>query len=588
MQIIQPPNKYRKDIDGLRAFAVLAVIAFHFGYLPAGYLGVDVFFVISGYLISGILFSELVEQKISLSQFYLRRIRRIIPLILFVTVVVLLVGIFCMLPDDLENLSTSIVATNFFSNNILQIFTTKNYWDIHNEFKPLVHTWSLGIEEQFYIFYPFIFLVLGKRRIKLIIPVLLGLSIISILLFITTNNQLLRFYLIPYRFFELSLGGLAAVHLKQNAKNYFFQSKAVFLFIITIVFLFCFGNFLSNVIAVLITVIVSVGVITSANNQHKISSILLENKVIVLIGKISFSLYLWHQPIIAFTRYTYGDAFLTKNSFVIFLFIVALSFFSYFSIEQPFRNKEKVKIKELLCIVALMFLLSTGAALYIYLRSGIVRNVPELDISNGSIERNMHAKYNDRIYKFDIEFSKENAIKILVIGNSEARDWANVLMESTISSQIELSYTEKVEACKDFQSRCDSADFIFVSTIDTLGYNKKFKIYNIDLQKVKVIGLKSFGKSNGIFYNKKRNENYCNQRVKIDEKIYTANENLIKQWGNNYINLLGLVIDDKQSVNVFTPNCKFLSQDCIHFTKNGAIYFGQLLDRYLNDSLIIN
>lgn len=587
MQTIQPLTNYRKDIDGLRAFAVLAVIAFHFGYLPAGYLGVDVFFVISGYLISGILFSELVEQKISLGKFYLRRTRRIIPLVLFVTVVVLLVGFFCMLPDDLENLSASIVATNFFSNNILQIFTTKNYWDIHNEFKPLVHTWSLGIEEQFYLFYPFIFLLLGMRKIKLLVPLLFCLSIISILLFLITNNQLLTFYLIPFRFFELSLGGLAAVHLKQNAKNYYFQSKAVFLFIIMVVLLFCFGNFLPNTIAVLLTVIVSLGVITSANNQHRISSMLLENKVIVMIGKISFSLYLWHQPVIAFTRYVWGGSFLAKNSFAIFLFIVALSFVSYFLIEQPFRNKEKVKAKALLCFVAFMFLLSTGAALYVYLRSGIVRNVPELDIRNENVERNMHAKYNDRIYKFDKKFTTANAIKILVVGNSEARDWANVLMESTLSSQIELSYTEKVEACKDFQSRCDTADFIFVSTIDTLGYNIKFKTYNIDSQKVKIISLKSFGKSNGIFYNKKRNENYCNQRVTIDEKIYTTNENLKKQWRNNYIDLLRLVIDDKQSVNVFTPNCKFISQDCIHFTKNGAVYFAQLLDKYFNDSLIV-
>ena len=124
--------KYRKDIDGLRAIAVLSVIFFHLGYLPNGYLGVDIFFTISGYLITKIVYAESVENKFSITQFYLRRIRRIIPLVLFTSSIAVLIGFFVMLPDDFENLCQSLIATNFFGNNILQLITTGNYWDIVN------------------------------------------------------------------------------------------------------------------------------------------------------------------------------------------------------------------------------------------------------------------------------------------------------------------------------------------------------------------------------------------------------------------------------------------------------------------------
>ena len=156
-------KKYRDDIDGLRAIAVIAVILFHIGYLKNGFLGVDIFFVISGYLITNILYTESVEHRFSIVNFYLRRIRRIIPLVLVFCSMSLFLGILVMLPDDLENLAQSIITTILFSNNILLCMTTGNYWEVINEFKPLMHTWSLGIEEQFYALYPFLFLLLKKN-----------------------------------------------------------------------------------------------------------------------------------------------------------------------------------------------------------------------------------------------------------------------------------------------------------------------------------------------------------------------------------------------------------------------------------------
>ncbi|MGV4462924.1 acyltransferase family protein [Ornithobacterium rhinotracheale] len=137
--------KYRIDIDGLRALAVISVIAFHFGFLPNGYLGVDIFFVISGFLITSIAYNEVQNDKFSVAKFYERRIRRIIPLLLVVTTISLFLGMLLMLPGDLENLAQAAVASNLSANNILMMITSSDYWNVTNEYKPLMHTWSLGI-----------------------------------------------------------------------------------------------------------------------------------------------------------------------------------------------------------------------------------------------------------------------------------------------------------------------------------------------------------------------------------------------------------------------------------------------------------
>jgi len=154
-------KKYRKDIDGLRAYAVIVVIIFHLGFLPNGYLGVDIFFVISGYLITSIIYKQLLDDSFSVYRFYQRRIKRIIPLLLFISTFAFILGLIFMLPDDLENLAQSVVSSNLSANNILMLITSSDYWAVKNEYKPLMHTWSLGIEEQYYLIYPFILLGIG-------------------------------------------------------------------------------------------------------------------------------------------------------------------------------------------------------------------------------------------------------------------------------------------------------------------------------------------------------------------------------------------------------------------------------------------
>jgi len=572
MEIQDTSNTYRKYIDGLRAIAVVAVILFHFGYLPNGYLGVDVFFVISGYLITKIIYDQINNATYSLTQFYLRRLRRIIPLVLLISTVALAVGYFVMLPDDLENLSESIIATNFFGNNILQYLTVGSYWSASTHYMPLMHTWSLGVEEQFYLAYPLLFL-LFKNKQKLLLPVLICFTIVSIVIFISASNSLFVFYLLPARFFELALGGIVALVL--NGKTITTPLKSL------IVILLCILLFvplpISSGIKLGLVVILSVFIVAFQDTE-KLSGYLLENRLMVFLGKISFSLYMWHQVVLAFTRYFITDSYSYLQAALIAIVIIGLSIISYYRIEQPFRNVNKISNKVLLLTTGSIFTVLTAISFYIYISAGVIRDVPELDLNTRTTSKNIHSTYNDRIYKLDNNFKSNNKIKVLIIGHSFARDWANVILASKYKDEVDISYTFALEKALHPQQRLDEADYIYFSHLTRDAYNILAGKYAIDNRKVKIIGLKNFGVNNGIFYNRRGAANYCDQRVNPKQIFFENNDSFIEQWGEQYIDIIGRVADKNKALPVFTPNCKFISQDGKHFTPAGAAYFAKLFE----------
>ena len=579
MNFVQEP-RYRNDVDGLRALAVLAIIAFHSGYLPKGFLGVDVFFTISGFFITKLIYEQVNNTDFSLIAFYRNRARRIMPLTLFIGLVSLALGIATMLPDDLENLAQSVIATNFFINNILQAITTKNYWDVVNEYKPLMHAWYLGVIVKYYVLYPPLIMLVMKKRPTWLVPILLifgGASLTLYLLPYFAAHE--KFYLIIFRFWEFAAGGIAAVALKDKL----IKHKYSFLLAFLLASLMCFDfSFIPSEIILLSTVLLSVCLLVISNKENKLCKFLLENKLFVAIGKISFGLYLWHQVLLAFARYGWVQALSIVSLFAVYIATIALTMFSYFLIEKPFSDINKIHSRAFLLITGCVFLLTSLSSLYIYVNAGILRDVPELGIYKSEAVRNLHAKYNDRIHDYDKKFSSINRIKVLVIGNSFARDWANVLLESKYSKNIELSYISNPYSHKELKDRVGEADIIFYSTPEL------HQIQKLEIPETKLwaVGTKNYGTNSGIFYNYK-GINYYQQRTLMEKGYLEKNDIMKKKWGSKYIDYIGKVINENHTVPVFTPSQKFISQDCRHFTKAGAQYFAYLFQEDL-DQIIKN
>lgn len=595
---------YRTDIDGLRALAVVSVILFHLGYLPQGYLGVDVFFVISGFLITGIVYNETKNEKFSVLKFYERRIRRIIPLLLLVSLVAFLLGLWLMLPDDLENLSQGVIASNFSFNNILMYLTSSNYWDVKNDFKPLMHTWSLGIEEQFYLLYPFLFYFFKGNRLKYIKPILFVLTFVSFILFLGQVNSAAKFYFIQYRFFELSLGGICAIQFSELKVG---KIQGFFLYLSLILLVFCLLTpFLNNDISVLLTIILTSVILVIGkyyyNNKGLYKSIF-TNNYITYIGSISYSLYMWHQIVFAFGRYAFLEKVTPISAIILVLITVFLSIFSYYLVENTFRNKKIMKTKTVLWFTSIIFVITSGSAFYVYTIGGVVKDFPELNLYKNQMgnksnflsgKSNIHIQYNEDVRKMDIPFEETEMPKVLVIGNSYGRDVVNILMESDFKDNIEINYFDINRILKDetIIDRINVADYIFFAFRKFRGkdfINEIESNYNIkiDKNKIWVFGTKDFGVSNGIYYNKVKNgtNQYETYWASMKEGVLETNKRLKSEWGERYINLIELVANEQNKVRVFTTDGKFISQDTAHLTKFGAQMYASLLRNKLDQIL---
>lgn len=593
---------YRTDIDGLRAIAVISVVLFHLGFLPNGYLGVDIFFVISGYLITSIVYDKSEKNEFSVLEFYQRRIRRIIPLLLFTSVVALVVGVFLMLPDDLDNLAQSVFASNFSANNILMYITSSDYWAVKNEYKPLMHTWSLGVEEQFYLIYPFIFLSLPGARSRHVLPVLGILTLLSFSLFLFWGNPAEKFYLLHYRFFEFIAGGLAAVYFKKATFNqYSYSGYLLALSIVMVLITLATPTFLSHSIEVTAITLFTTTILVAGNfffGRNTWYDRLLTNRPLVTIGKISFSIYMVHQVVFAFARYAYLEEITALWALVLVAITLSISFFTYHYIENPFRNPQLFSIKKVLALLIPVFLISSAASLYIYSVGGIIRDYPALNIyrDKSTIQRklfrvttNIHIHYNEDVRQLDKDFEPSDQLKILVIGNSFGRDITNILLESEElrSTQIRYFDISRINTDNAFPERAKEADRIVFAGYRLINYGFTDGIeadhqLSLDRGKIWVFGTKSYGTHNGIHYNSLRpSTNFSTYRTKIETSIYELNQEMKDIWGDRFIDLMAPIADENGEVLVFTPTGKFLSSDTAHLTEEGARYYAALLKIHL-------
>ena len=346
---------YRPEIDGLRAIAVVAVILYHaqitiLGHQPfkGGFIGVDIFFVISGYLISSIILKELlITGSFSFKHFYERRIRRILPVLLFVMLVSLPFAWVYLLPSSFIDFLSTINYSLGFSSNFYFQYSGQQYGAESGLLKPFLHTWSLSVEEQFYISFPIVLLITFKYFKKYLIHILTLGFIISLGLadWSSRNYPLFNFYVLPTRGWELLAGSILAYFEITNGKRSENKTLNLILSFIGLLLIghsiLFFNDKMFHPSFYTLSPIIGVCLIIWFSNKDEIITKILSTKLFVGVGLISYSLYLWHYPIFTFARITEFSQGSLLNKLLLGIIILVLSIFSYYFIERPTRNKSR-------------------------------------------------------------------------------------------------------------------------------------------------------------------------------------------------------------------------------------------------------
>ena len=442
--------KYRAEIDGLRAVAVVPVILFHAGFegFGGGYIGVDVFFVISGYLITTIILAEMNEGRFSLLNFYERRARRILPALFFVVLCCLPVAWFILFPTDMKDFAQSLIAVATFSSNFL-FWSESGYFDTAAEIKPLLHTWSLAVEEQYYIIFPVLLMIAwrwGKRRI---VKILVGVFVFSLLLahWAAYHEPEAGFFLLPARAWELLAGAFIAFYVDRGAVTVRpalanALSGLGLLAIAFAIFVYDSGTPFPSLYAVVpVGGVVAVIVFAVPGTlAHR----LLSWRPMVAIGLLSYSAYLWHQPIFAFYGHAMGHDAPLWHTGLMLLATALLSVFSYRYVETPtrrrivFGSRPQIWAFTVASSVAVIALGVMGAA-----TNGNAFRYPQgvVDLfdRNDEFSRIVWlAKDATRLQDFD----PDAETKLLLIGDSNSADLQNALNAviapgvSVVSAQV--------------------------------------------------------------------------------------------------------------------------------------------------------
>lgn len=423
--------KYRPDIDGLRALAVILVVAFHAfpEWVPGGFIGVDIFFVISGFLISSILLIGLDTNSFSFLDFYSRRVLRIFPALLLVLSCGLLLGWFTLFTDEFSLLGKHIFASAIFFQNF-NLLSEVGYFDEAGITKPLLHLWSLGIEEQFYLIWPFLLWLGYKLKIRPITLILFfGISSFALNIVVTFNDPRLAFFSPITRLWELLIGSSLAYLYISNSKLQLGHLSIFGLGLVLIGVLFICDTSRFPGFLVVLPVMGAFLIIASPETSF-INRWLLSNKLMVGIGLISYPLYLWHWLILSFIRITQSGevSWWVRLCAIIFALILALLTYRY--VEKPFKVNKFRPQKSIVLMVLMILIAFIGWNIHIRdglaFRSVVLKNVNPIGIEN--FEAGGWAQHESFIQGFTCKYYSEECMplnsqkkKILIWGDSHAR-----------------------------------------------------------------------------------------------------------------------------------------------------------------------
>jgi peptidoglycan/LPS O-acetylase OafA/YrhL len=341
---------YIKEVDGLRAIAVVLVVLFHLNlpFSQGGFIGVDIFFVISGFLISSIILHDLQNNKFSFQNFYFRRIRRIFPVLFLVLIVTLIFSFIFLHPSSFHLFIFSVISSTLFFSNFF-FWTKTGYFNELSLENPVLHTWSLSVEEQFYIFFPIFIFFVFKYFKKYIFHFILIFSIGSFIfsLFLNKIDISANFYFTPSRIWELLIGSIISIIYSK----YQVKSKTLLnilsLFAIFLLFLSLY-YFSKNTIhpgPLTLFPVVSTSLLLLYANNYTIVGKILSNNVFTFIGKLSYSIYLWHIPLYVFLKIFTSNLLYPSFVFFYILILLLLSYFSYRFVEIPLKNISRFKTK---------------------------------------------------------------------------------------------------------------------------------------------------------------------------------------------------------------------------------------------------
>ena len=598
---------YRPEIDGLRAVAISAVILCHAGFeiFSGGFVGVDIFFVISGYLITSILYEQIGKENFNFILFYKKRARRILPAIYFLLIVLVIYGLYKS-PLYSRDLYQSIFATTLFAENILLYYEGLNYFGLQADKKPLLHTWSLGIEEQFYLLWPLLLFALFKfcKSITYLIIISLLLVSLSYANYESNINPSFSFYMIFSRSWELLAGSLIVFYTKRKTlllKPYSNFSAIFGLLLIIFSIIFFDEATKTPSFITLIPVSGTVLILLFANKNNIVGKLLSKN-FLVFIGLISYSLYIWHQPIFAIAKDELSFIKMEMEH-TIFLKLILISItlimaiLSYFLIEKPARYVLTEK----------KFIISTVSITIFLLGISIIGHFTKgfENFKLNQFQKNNHLYIDhydevDRKIKYGWGKIKNKQSKVLIIGDSMGKDLQLGFLLNHLSADyleidgscFELLLKNK-EACNknlnEILGKIKRYEYIFISS-DFL--KERSEYYTVELWKkfrkftpTYVIGSLRFKHASEVSYeiiskDVKNIKNFFHDF--LDKRIYIVNSTLKEKLKSFFVDKYGIFCK-KNSCKLYDDQLKPLFHDELHTTIEGSKIYGKyIIENYLS------